>query len=433
MGEQEASFQEWESSLQHREGEIIENQGRLDTLAKEVEVAQEVMEAKRVEMASELSGYEERMSALHSKEAEQDERSLGLDKATVELANLENHLQKVESDIRDCPYCDAKDNFIRTRQLIEDAEAMDADVTDARRMMRKAQDRLDEGDFDGAVKEAFEAQKSARQARATFLKAGIRFVLSSTRKSLDSLMDRGVNVSEAKRILERARDASVDGRYEEAEQMAREADDLGRLLHKQYDDYQGLRAKAMATIADGSADNEQVPELVAEADGRASGGDYRRGIEALEKACALTVEDNADREPPARVVKEKVSRKRMVVAEEVTEGLPDEGPGEEEPTPDGPEPPGEEVTEETLEEVPDLFEEVEEEDLQEEPQEGEVELPDEPETQEEPEEEPQEEPRDEPQEGELHCPTCGAELVVKTSIRPTIVRCASCQASVTLR
>ncbi|NIW83053.1 MAG: hypothetical protein GWN18_10900, partial [Thermoplasmata archaeon] len=100
-------------------------------------------------------------------------------------------------------------------------------------MLRMAQDKLDSGEFDEAVKEAFEAQKAARLARSNFLKAGIKFLLASVRKGLDSYENQGVNVSDAKRTLEKAREASLEGRYEEAEQMAREADDMGRLLNEQ--------------------------------------------------------------------------------------------------------------------------------------------------------------------------------------------------------
>jgi hypothetical protein len=281
--------------------------------------------------------------------------------------------------------------------MIDEAEALDADVTDARRMLRMAQDKLDSGDFEGAVQEAFEAYKSARLARSNFLKAGIKFLLSSVRKSLDSLENQGVNVGDAKRSLERAREASLEGRYEEAERMAREADDMGRLLNDQFQEYQSLRAKAMAMIANGLEGNEHAQELVAEADGRAGGGDYRRGIEALEKAVAITVEDMADSEAeqpqPARVVKEVVSRKRMVKAEAV----PEEGG----------------------EDAPDTFEEVEASEVQVETEEevafeeADVEHP--------------EAAKD------ASCPNCGASLVVRTSIRPTIVRCSSCQSSVTLR
>ena len=229
--------------------------------------------------------------------------------------------------------------------------------------------------------------------------------MSSVRKSLDSNENQGVNVSDAKRTLERAREASLEGRYEEAEQMAREADDLGRLLLSQYNEYQSLRVKAMAMITNGLEGNERVQELIAEADGRASGGDYRRGIDALEKAVEITVEDMSGSEPadqaqPARVVKEVVSRKRKVVADAVTEEGA-EGTLDEEVT-------FEEVVSEEVVEAGD-----------ETPVEAEAEASDGSDETEEP--------------GEPHCPYCGAALVVRTSIRPTIVRCASCQSSVTLR
>ncbi|MCK5254121.1 MAG: hypothetical protein KAQ96_14270, partial [Thermoplasmata archaeon] len=314
----------WDASLQKREQEIIKHQESLDAQSKQVDADSEALQARVVEMETELSTFDERKAALEEMEADLADNKEGLDKATIELANLEKHLQNVESEIRDCPYCDAKDNFIRTRRLIDEAEALDADVMDARRMLRMAQDKLDSADFDGAVKDAFDAQQSARLARSNFLKAGIKFLLSSVRKSLDSNENQGVNVSDAKRTLERAREASLEGRYEEAEQMAREADDLGRLLLSQYNEYQSLRVKAMAMITNGLEGNERVQELIAEADGRASGGDYRRGIDALEKAVEITVEDMSGSEPadqaqPARVVKEVVSRKRKVVADAVTE------------------------------------------------------------------------------------------------------------------
>ncbi|MCK4970748.1 MAG: hypothetical protein KAS77_09480, partial [Thermoplasmata archaeon] len=280
--EQDAALREWDASLQKREQEIIKHQEGLDAQSKQVDADSEVLQARVVEMETELSTFDERKAALEKMEADLADNKEGLDKATIELANLEKHLQTVESEIRDCPYCDAKDNFVRTRRLIDEAEVLDADVMDARRMLRMAQDKLDSADFDGAVKDAFDAQQSARLARSNFLKAGIKFLLSSVRKSLDSNENQGVNVSDAKRTLERAREASLEGRYEEAEQMAREADDLGRLLLSQYNEYQSLRVKAMAMITNGHEGNEHVQELIAEADGRASGGEYRRGIDTLE-------------------------------------------------------------------------------------------------------------------------------------------------------
>ncbi|MCK5253000.1 MAG: hypothetical protein KAQ96_08615, partial [Thermoplasmata archaeon] len=108
----------------------------------------------------------------------------------------------------------------------------------------------------------------------------------------------------------------------------------------------------------------------------------------------------ADQAQPARVVKEVVSRKRKVVADAVTEEGA-EGTLDEEVT-------FEEVVSEEVVEAGD-----------ETPVEAEAEASDGSDETEEP--------------GEPHCPYCGAALVVRTSIRPTIVRCASCQSSVTLR
>jgi len=118
--------------------------------------------------------------------------------------------------------------------------------------------------------------------------------------------------------------------------------------------------------------------------------------------------DGIEEAPPGHVVKQKVTKKRKV---KVTQEDGDAAGAGEQPAGD----------------VPDDWTAAEE--LHETPVEGTG---------------PPEEEEAEPPEGTepavattpedgTTCPHCGARLVVRTSIRPTIVRCGECQSTVTLR
>jgi hypothetical protein len=266
------------------------------------------------------------------------------------------------------------------------------------------------------------------------------------RKTLEGIHDQGVNVTPAQRVLEMARDASMDGDFDKAERLTRESEEMGRRLMAERDEYTLQRKRAEVRLAESGTDDAHLHELMSAADAQSSGGEYRRALGTLEQAVqaaipdqavhpATTAEEGLSEEPRAKVTKVKVPSKKAgkartgapaphappspppatqpdAAATEEAELVAEEEPGDDPaealaPTPDQmvSQPPDPFPTEPPVARAPAVQAPIAQ---------------------------PPAIPH--PFTHQAHaCPGCGAPLVVRTSIRPTIVRCASCGATVTLR
>jgi hypothetical protein len=185
--------------------------------AAEIEGAQREFSDKEALLKSE----EEKIARLSAEVNKNIEEIQALEK---DLKHKEIHLLTLEEEIKDCPYCSAKDGFVTTMQAIAEARALGADVTDAERLFKQANIALETSSYDGAVQYNRKAMVLAREAKQKYLVHGVSYILAGARRAVQSAAKLGVDVTDSEALLESARTSLEKKDYENAEQLARKAE-----------------------------------------------------------------------------------------------------------------------------------------------------------------------------------------------------------------
>jgi DNA-directed RNA polymerase subunit RPC12/RpoP/tetratricopeptide (TPR) repeat protein len=173
------------------------------------------------ERESVLKAEEQRMDQLAEDIRKRKEEIDALDK---DMRYKEIHLATLEEEIKDCPYCSAKDGFVTTMRAIAEAKALGADTSDAERLFKQARAALDSSSYEGAVQYARKAMILAREAKQKYLVYGVSYILSGAERAVRTAAQMGVDVSEAEGYLRSARESHDKKDYEAAESLAKRAE-----------------------------------------------------------------------------------------------------------------------------------------------------------------------------------------------------------------
>ena len=191
----------------------------------------EALRAKSAELEKAQKEIAEKDAAIKSEEEKLALLSAEVTKNMEEIQSLEKdlkykeiHLLTLEEEIKDCPYCSAKDGFVTTMQAIAEAKALGADVTDAERLFKQAGIALDTSSYEGAVQYNRKAMVLAREAKQKYLVHGVSYILAGARRAVQAAAKMGVDVTDAEAMLATANNALERKDYENAEQLARKAE-----------------------------------------------------------------------------------------------------------------------------------------------------------------------------------------------------------------
>ena len=250
--DQRGSLQKKEEGLKARETELrnIANQleGKAKRLAeREGQVAQE--ESHRRQLAG----------SLETKERELAGREQLLTTSEEELKLREQHLLGMEMDIRECPYCNVRYDMQGIRELMDEVRGYGLDLSALDKKYNEALDHMSSDAYDMALESARGILRELKTIRQDVLAKGIQYLVGSAGRTVASARQRGMEVSEAEKMLAQARKAMADRNYPAAERLAKEADYLARDTLRQ--DSREVRPEAaLGPAAASEPSTEPAPE-----------------------------------------------------------------------------------------------------------------------------------------------------------------------------
>ena len=228
---QDRALREREDALTNDEDSLDKEKAEHLRLKHDIERGSESLRLRSLEIENGANSLAERESVLKAEEQRMDQLADEMRKKKEEIDVLgkdlrykEIHLATLEEEIKDCPYCSAKDGFVTTMRAIAEAKGLGADTSDAERLFKQARSALDSSSYEGAVQYARKAMILAREAKQKYLVYGVSYILSGAERAVRSAAQTGVDVSEAEGYLKSARESHDRKDYEAAEMMARRAE-----------------------------------------------------------------------------------------------------------------------------------------------------------------------------------------------------------------
>ena len=211
--------------------DLEKQEARTKAQLAELRSIEETLRTKATEVDRLQKGFADRENTIRNEEkriadltevVKKDQSEI--DALEKDLRSKEIHLVTLEDEIKDCPYCSVKEGFVATMRAIAEAKALGADVADAERLLKQARTALETENPDNAVSYNKKAIVMARDAKQKYLVYGVSYILSGAERTVRSVAQRGIDVSESERMLKSAREALEKKDYENAEGTARKAE-----------------------------------------------------------------------------------------------------------------------------------------------------------------------------------------------------------------
>ena len=220
-----------EEVLDHDEDALDLEKDELLRAKKDHDRGSDMLRVRALELENGAKSLAEREGVLKAEEQRIDQhleeirkRKDDVETSEKDLHYKEVHLATLEEEIKDCPYCSAKDGFVSTMRAIAEARALGADTSDAERLFKQARAALDSSSYEGAVQYARKAMILAREAKQKYLVYGVSYILSGAERAVKSAAQLGVDTTEADGFLRSAKESLEKKDYELAESMAKKAE-----------------------------------------------------------------------------------------------------------------------------------------------------------------------------------------------------------------
>jgi hypothetical protein len=130
--------------------------------------------------------------------------------------------------------------FDEVRVLISNVSSIGADVTSANEFLKDAEDSLNKLDLEMAEELMKRAENAAEDARDKYLMDIASEAITLSEKQIDEEEAKGVDITDAKRMLTQAMEMFEDHEYIKAEQYASNASDLLEELKVQFEEKKAL-------------------------------------------------------------------------------------------------------------------------------------------------------------------------------------------------
>ncbi|MEW5760169.1 MAG: hypothetical protein AB1779_05330 [Candidatus Thermoplasmatota archaeon] len=210
---------------------------------KEKEINETLSQIEEQKKMIEIKAEELRVQGERIKKEVDELRDIDIKKMKLEdmekvLSEKERQLQTIVNGMKDCPYCDAKVEFVSMAQKIEELKKFGMDTSIPKELLDGAREMLKKGEFALAVQEANKVMVVLANMTED-LKKWLGYLISSAHKTVAEAREGDViiDTSEAERLLQKAKKYLNENDFIAAEHTAKEAEYIAREVIKRKGEY----------------------------------------------------------------------------------------------------------------------------------------------------------------------------------------------------
>ncbi|MEW5760564.1 MAG: hypothetical protein AB1779_07345, partial [Candidatus Thermoplasmatota archaeon] len=219
------------AKIDKKMADILAKEKSLELLDNELKARSQELKKKGDELTSldkTLKNREEeikkREELLKEENQKTEKMKEELEKKDEVLKEKEQSLSKMEEEIKNCPYCNAKNDYIALEESIKEAEELGVDIGESKEYLEKARTAIEQEKYDSAASCAKKAIEFLKSAKDKYYCYGVSFIISSSQKVIKGVKERNIDVSEAEKELEEAKKSFSMKDYKKAEELAKKAE-----------------------------------------------------------------------------------------------------------------------------------------------------------------------------------------------------------------
>jgi hypothetical protein len=254
--EQRGAVQAKEEGFKTREGELRNIATELEKQAKRLAERESQITRQRNQLAEEETRRKLFKDNYEAKERELVGKEQRVKALEEDLKLREQHILGLEMDIKECPYCNVRYDLEGISELIDEVRGYGLDLSALDNKYKEALDHMDREAYDKALESARGILRELKTIREDVLAKGIKYLVGSAGRTVTSAREKGLDTTEAEKLLGQAKKAMEEKDCQVAEHYAKEAEYIARDLLKQ----ESSQVQPQAAVAPEAAPPSQPEE-----------------------------------------------------------------------------------------------------------------------------------------------------------------------------